>query len=307
MRNLVTSLVTGMSLTCLTSVAAVADGYVQGAKNAPIVEKWTGLYFGLGIGGALMQPDVSASGSRQGNIGACTADNCAPTFIPIIGLNGTQSSTMNQGDFGALGTVQVGYDIQVSPVFVAGLFADFDWNNDLKAESTNTSNNNLTILGGLLNLPLSAQTLSTRLESDWSFSIGGRLGVLTGPRTMIYGLAAYTHMKVSGSATFQASDILGFIPALNAPTNLTTALADSLNGVTLGGGVETKLGHSWSLKLEYRYTHLEGEGSQASQTNLQCCLTVGALGLARRIQDQVRADTDLDLHSVRAVVSYRLN
>ena len=71
--------------------------------------------------------------------------------------------------------------------------------------------------------------------------------------------------------------------------------------------METKLGHSWSLKLEYRYTHLEGEGSQASQNTLQCCLTLGALGLARQIQDQVRADTDLDLHSVRAVVSYRLN
>ena len=224
MRRLMTALVAGLSLTCLTSIAAVADGYVQGVKDAPIIEKWTGLYFGLGIGGALMQPDVSASGSRQGDIGACAAANCAPTFIPIIGLTSSQSSTMNQGDFGALGTVQLGYDVQVSPVFVAGVFADFDWHNDLKAESTNTSNSNLTILGGLLNLPLSAQTLSTRLESDWSYSLGGRLGVLTGPRTMIYGLAAYTHMKVSGSATFQASDILGFIPALNAPTNLTTAL-----------------------------------------------------------------------------------
>jgi outer membrane immunogenic protein len=308
MRRLVTTLLTGLSLTCLTCIAAVADGYVQqGPKDPPQTEKWTGMYFGLGIGAAMMQPDVSASGSRKGDVGICTQANCAPTLVPIVGLSNAQAGSMDLGDFGVLGTVQLGYDLQVSRSFVVGLFADLDWNNDLKAQSTNTANTDLTVLGGLINVPLSAQTLSTRLESDWSYSLGGRLGVLTDPRTMIYALAAYTHMKVKGSVTYQADDILGFIPALNSPTNITAALSDSLNGFTIGGGIETKLARNWSAKLEYRFTHLEGDGTQASQNTVQCCFGAGATGLARRIQDQVRTDTDLDLQSVRAVLSYRLN
>jgi hypothetical protein len=37
----------------LTCIAAVADGYVQqGPKDPPQTEKWTGMYFGLGIDAA---------------------------------------------------------------------------------------------------------------------------------------------------------------------------------------------------------------------------------------------------------------
>ena len=122
------------------------------------------------------------------------------------------------GDFGGegfFGTVMVGYDRQINSRWVAGLFADYDFS-DITTNS---------FLGG-----------SGDLKHTWS--VGGRLGMLTSPTTLWYGTAGYTQIKVD----------------LDIPINVPT-----FSGYFVGGGVENQLGGGWSLRGEYRLSQFDSE------------------------------------------------
>jgi outer membrane immunogenic protein len=79
---------------------------------------------------------------------------------------------------------------------------------------------------------------SIKADLDSTWSAGGRLGYLVNPNTLIYALAAYTE------ANFD-------LPAgVKNPT---------FAGYSVGGGFETKLGGSWFLKAEYRFSQFDTE------------------------------------------------
>jgi outer membrane immunogenic protein len=124
------------------------------------------------------------------------------------------------GDFGGegfFGTVTVGYDHQINSRWVAGIFGDYDFS----SIKTNT----------LIFGPVSGE-----LKSTWS--VGGRLGMLTSPTTLWYGSAGYTQINVD----------------LSVPIDLPT-----FRGYFLGGGVESQLGGGWSVRGEYRFSQFESE------------------------------------------------
>jgi opacity protein-like surface antigen len=81
-------------------------------------------------------------------------------------------------------------------------------------------------------------------------------------------------------------------------------LPDSLDGFSLGGGGEVKIGGPWTLKLEYRWTHLEGSSSKAASKDDQCCVGFGPIGLFRNVNNTASADLDLDVQTVRGAVTY---
>jgi opacity protein-like surface antigen len=93
------------------------------------------------------------------------------------------------------------------------------------------------------------------------------------------------------------------------PTNLLVKLPDSLDGFSLGGGGEVRLGGPWTLKGEYRWTHLDGGSGRASSTASELAfisqeVDVGHLAF-HNVQNQASANLDdLDIHTVRAVLSY---
>ena len=68
-----------------------------------------------------------------------------------------------------------------------------------------------------------------------SWSAGGRFGYLVNPSTLAYALAAYTQADYS------------------LPKGLSNPTRD---GYTVGGGLETRLGGNWFVKVEYRFTDL---------------------------------------------------
>jgi len=287
--------------------AAMADGYdaPSGKGFAPPVStySWTGFSIGVGGGGAIMNADVNATGTRNGEIGFCDPDDCGPTFFPLVGLVQTQDFDLNDsGDAGFFGTIQLAYDHQVSSRWVIGAFIDFDWGSNVEASGSASNALDLSF-GGVPVATLSSDATSNNIEQDWSFTLGGRIGLLANQRTLLYFLAAYTRMELDNAyAQMNFTDPLGFIGPINSPTSLRVPLADSLEGYTLGGGVETKLNHAVSLKFEYRYTDLESDSASASNTVIECCAFDA---IARRIQEDASASMDLDLHSVRAVLSYK--
>ncbi|MEM8751020.1 MAG: outer membrane beta-barrel protein [Pseudomonadota bacterium] len=127
----------------------------------------------------------------------------------------------------------IGYDYQFNSRVVFGLMADYTWSNietDLGVTIDGLGS------GGY------------DLEADNAFSILGRVGALSGPDTLIYGLAGYSYQSFDGS--------LGIFDDVGDPV-FGTSYDFDLNGLTIGAGIENRIGNGLALKLEYRYTSFE--------------------------------------------------
>ena len=146
--------------------------------------------------------------------------------IGALGLSGTETDThtvpphvdtFDGGtDWGVMGTVTAGYDYQLPQGVIIGAFTDFDFTN---SDFTTTSPDGDT----------------NRLREHSAFNVGGRLGYLISPSTLLYADGGYTR----GNFKFNYSDEYS-----NGKT---------LDGWFVGGGAEHKITGPWSAKLEYRF------------------------------------------------------
>ena len=317
------------SLFTTTAWAADLGPY---AKPTP-AETWSGFSVGLGGGVGILNADMSSKASRTDTIGICETDgsDCNGLSIDILDID--QSYTSNLGDLSDTGgffTVQGAYDYQFAPRWVVGGFVDADWS-DIKASSTQASTASLTLLpngvpdgvfgdGGDgeeiinfltgLNIPLANTKIETKVSTDWSISVGGRLGWLASSSTLLYVLGAYTHQELSDAQVkvtiadpFQVVSDLG-LADISSPSSLLVKLPDSVDGFSLGGGGEVKIGGPWTLKLEYRWTHLQGTSDRASSKDGQFINVDDELGIFRNVSSNASADLDLDVQTVRGAVSY---
>src|SRR5215472_9392892 len=110
----------------LIATAAVALATVSTAGAADLPTKappmvaaapamtWTGCYVSGGIGYGMWNQDVGLTGNLLNTAGTA-----------VIGTVNTLTTT--DGGRGWLGRVGVGCDYQVSPSFLFGAFADWDW------------------------------------------------------------------------------------------------------------------------------------------------------------------------------------
>jgi len=253
---------------CFANSAMAADMYDHGSLKdgpiAPIVNNWDGFYIGAGVGGMVVDFD----GGTDGVIDADGAGGGAA--VPFSSDSGNESASV-------FGTVQIGYDRQMHSRYVVGLFADYDFSDDNDTDDD-----------ALFLLPVAGDTLafSGTAEIEDSFTVGARFGFLATPDTLIYGLVGYTHAELNVSGVF-ISDI-----GVGAPTVTPFDEEDDLDAFTVGVGVETMLRQGLSLKVEYRYTDLDGLNSD---TDLGVGATTGFGSM----------DMETDIHTVRAVLSYR--
>jgi outer membrane immunogenic protein len=288
-------------------------------------ESWTGFYVGGGGGIGFFSTDVSSSSSRTDEVGFCRVEDgrkkCErkkekegdKKFQPFASLLQSQSSNADLGDEGFFGTVQLGYDKQLGQRWVIGGFVDADWYSDLEAKSHQSSSSSLNIdLKHLLklDLPLSNLSTDTSIGVDWSISVGGRFGFLATPGTLLYVLGAYTHAELDKSRiNVSIDDPLNSLKFFKSnPTTFALNLPDSLDGFTLGGGGEAKLGKNspWSLKLEYRWSHFDGGSASASLSDSECIRIYKHLGIGRDTESTASANLDdIDIQTVRGVLTYR--
>jgi outer membrane immunogenic protein len=191
-------------------LGGVRDRDMGDSAPAPIhLTNWTGFYIGAGVGGAMFS--------------ASDAEAYIITPAPVT----PSAQTIDFGSQGFLGTVQAGYDFQF-PLsrWVAGVFVDYDW---VSAEAERVLNPG-------------APSLRRKISLDDEWSVGGRLGYLFSPDTLVYGLAAYTSQSTTVTGVFSQD-----------PNHQFTQSMDG-GGWSLGGGVETHLQDNLSLKFEYRFT-----------------------------------------------------
>jgi outer membrane immunogenic protein len=288
-------------------------------------ETWTGFSFAVGGGLGILAADLNARASRKDTFGECAGGAVAPPcdFVPFVDPEVfiSQSDQLNVQDLsgdGLFGTIQLAYDRQFDSRWVGGLFVDADlYDIDASAKQrSSVATSDLDFVGrpGVntnFDVTFGDATLDAKVGMDWSISVGGRLGYLATPDTLLYVLGAYTHAELE-NALFEVNITDPARPTLASPglspidTHFALNLPDEVDGFTVGAGSEVRLGGNWSLKGEYRFTWLDGEAKRASNSDVQCCTTaLNTAGIARKINSDAAVDMDLDLHTVRAMLAYR--
>jgi outer membrane immunogenic protein len=178
---------------------------------APVLNpSWTGVYVGAGIGGDALTPHVAAS---------------------LPGTVDFNAAGLGGADVG--GTFTVGYDRQIAPKWVVGAFGLID------AATNGGARISVTGAGA-------GGTLTSDLASvKWAWTVGGRVGYLVSPETLVYLLGGYTG-STARSITY---DAFGFLQS--------TSPEREYHGVTFGGGFERFFSDRISARAEYRMTHVE--------------------------------------------------
>ena len=191
----------------------------NGGMSAPvypatpaIATNWTGVYANVGFGYGLWAADTTTVNPATGVCRLC--------------------ATQVQGGKGYLGVVGAGYDWQFAPMWVAGVFGDF----------------NISSLKGSIQDQNPELNGDIKQTSAWAG--GARLGWLPSPMTMTYVNGGYTGARFSDTALVQI---------LSGAVTGNTTPAFSRSGWFVGGGVETTfdffgmLGKGWFWRNEYRY------------------------------------------------------
>ena len=227
---------------CALSVGAQAADLRTKAPiyKAPMVAvyDWTGFYIGGNAGGG-WQDNKSASYTPNGAL-----------LAPILGGPPPQSFRTS----GALGGVQVGYNKQFSPNWVAGVEADFD-GSDIKGSST------ASFLGiGGLAPQLYSSTAAEQIR--WFGTVRARLGFLPTSNLLIYGTGGFAYAKVDQNASILNVGGTSIAVGTAACVGFTTCYAGSSSrtatGWTAGGGAEYALSRNWTIRAEYLYVSLGG-------------------------------------------------
>ncbi|MDZ4843563.1 MAG: outer membrane beta-barrel protein [Hyphomicrobium aestuarii] len=228
----------------VTAVAFAATGTVASADQ----KSWTGLSIGIGGGGGAVVHDLTV-----------LPGTLVPPGTFDFGFDGI-------GAEGAFGTVGVGLDYQLGSNWVIGAFADYDF-----SDIETTINLSVPPLGGL------NASGDIKLNDVWT--IGGRLGYLTSPNTLVYGLIGYSRANFD-DLTLTVSGPVAASATVGIP---------SFDGWSAGFGMETLLGHNLSLKGEYRYSEFDRES------------------LSTGLETLIDTRLEPSMHTGRLSVNYKFN
>lgn len=224
------------------------------------------------------------------------------------------SGKTSDNDTSFLATVGVGADIEVMRLFVLGAFADIDWSDaevDLELDASSKFKKSKFLS--------SATSVDANLEFDYSWTVGGRAGILSINRqALFYVLGGYTEMHANGSASITDAASLFGHPLIGQ--SFTVGLPDRFSGYTVGVGAEVKLSSAWSLKLEGRFTDLDSESVSyevssskkydLGTTKKGCGYFYGSpceAALHTKTSSKGSFDIDPDLWSGRVALTFQLN
>jgi outer membrane immunogenic protein len=201
------------AVAAFTGSAMAADMAPKAYTKAPPpvpVYSWTGFYIFGGGGGGIWDAD--------------TVTRVTATGAPL-------SISQRQGGDGWFGTVGAGYDWQVNPSWVVGIFGDGQFGS----------------LRGTIQDPVFGFTGTEKMQDAWA--AGVRVGYLVAPNVLSYVNGGYSGSHWSGTTMFGS---LSGLP-VGVHTN-----SFNRNGAFVGGGFENSLNifgitaPGWFMKTEYR-------------------------------------------------------
>jgi outer membrane immunogenic protein len=201
------------------------NGGLPAPVYPPVAEaavNWTGPYVNAGFGYGLWAAQENSVDPATGVCIICV--------------------TQTQGGKGWLGTIGAGYDWQFAPMWVVGVFGDYDFSS-LKGTLQDDAFGH-------------AEAISGDIKQRSAWAVGPRLGFLITPGTMPYINGGFT------SARFSGATMVGVLTL--TPTGTSTQ-AFTADGWFVGGGVETAfdlfgfLPKGFFLRSEYRYASYENK------------------------------------------------
>ena len=242
LRSVIAASLSGIVCLGASFSAASAQGY-----------NWTGFSVWAGGGWHELDGDVGLNDTTSYGVGIGCRETSDPYgivgyFIPCFELGPFSKANTNSivsslnGDPGVFGTVGVGYDVEATPGVVIGAFADIDWSN-VDANFSGSSNSTIKELTidrwgrekEIFNLN-STTSVSGSMDYGYSYTIGGRIGVLSLDRSaLLYVLAGYTRLEMDG-ATAQVQNTLdlslfdGYKTFSSAGNPISVRLPDSFDG-----------------------------------------------------------------------------
>lgn len=230
MKNIILSTV---SILALATTALAADLPTKKAPPpAAPPPMWTGFYAGLNVGGGW--------GANGGDSSVWNTD--------VVNGGITNFRAPNSVGGGVLGGGQVGFNYQLSPMFVVGAEADF--------QGTTMGSSGGSQYGYLTNISTRGLVRSVPgpLGGDksipWFGTVRGRIGVTPIQSLFLYGTAGFAYASIQYNSGYQQS---------------TTQV-----GWTAGGGAEWMFMPNWSAKAEYLYANVSGQNSNPwGQTDQQ--------------------------------------
>ena len=212
-------IISGLAVIGSVSFLGMAQAADLPVKSSPYIApapvwSWTGFYIGGHVGAGW----GTTSATLDGN-------SLSPPFPP--GALGS-IPLANNSSSGFLGGVQLGYNYQVSPLFVVGIEGDFSW-----ADINGDGPCNIGFFG-----PIS---LSCGGTANWIGDITGRVG-LAYDRLLLYvkGGWAWSDNDYNVSGNF-------------FPVSLSGSASETRNGGLLGFGIEYAFTQHWTAKIEYNY------------------------------------------------------
>ena len=203
-----------------TALMFMTSNAVAGGTPGFAAPNWTGFYVGLGVGGGFATHDLSAKDVLEQQNGG------------VVQVLNAETIHLHNGDGRFFGTVTLGYDQLVSPHWLAGAFVDYDFGN-------RDNDSRIAAIGPFTDIHVSN-------GNNHAWSIGGRLGFLSSPSTLLYVSAGWTQISVEGDLSVTVDD-----------TQFTRSFDRDRNGWFVGAGIETQLGwlgSNWSLRGEYRFS-----------------------------------------------------
>lgn len=169
----------------------------------------------------MMAPLWSWSGLYLGaSLGGRWAMADATSTAPAAGA--TASANYNSATVRAGG--YVGYNVQLAPAWLVGIEGDLAWGDGSATVAF---------------IPGSLLVGSSSFRHTWDGSIRGRLGFLVSPTMLAY---------LTGGVAWQGVETSATVTGVGTGTAGTT-----LQGWTIGGGVEAALWGNWLARAEYRY------------------------------------------------------
>ncbi|WP_045836895.1 outer membrane protein [Hyphomicrobium sp. 99] len=182
-----------------------------------VTSNWTGPYLGIGGGYSIATNMLEFSDTDE---------------------FGTTVSRNPEGSQGGFISLSAGYDLQIRPRIVIGAFVDGDFSNLHHSEGVHFSDAD------------SLDDETVRNDFKDFIMVGGRIGYLTTPDTLLFVSGGYANAGLGDTTvTCNCTDVLDF------PQGRIIA-GKRLSGAFIGGGIETKIWDALSLKAEYRYVDL---------------------------------------------------
>jgi len=239
------------------------DGKTDAPDNSipPVTSSWTGAYVGVGGGYGVAKNTLELADRSEPDPGSLFSAG-----IPF-------------GHDGGILFATAGYDYQISPRFVIGAFGDADYAHLKQSNNISVAlDEDVELHGG------------TQTQLKNFLMVGGRIGYLAWPDTMLFVSGGYANVEVDDTNVAIGISVEG----TEVEGGGTTLISGRrLNGGFIGGGIETRLNDSLSLKAEYRYIDLGAESVKLLPNDIP------------EINEIVSTKFDPDIQMGRLSINYR--